>query len=766
MKFPFIRASGKTDVPKILSFNAKLDIQAKDDEKSGLPMFEMVANTGTPMDLEGFFDPVILEISGSKFDRDVTPVIGDHDTSRRIGHTIIQKIVPAGKRGKFRGKMIDGPVIAAAGVVSSKMGIATGFVEDAKAGFPFQVSVGATIEDAYYLEKGEKAKVNGKQVVGPMIVVTNSLIRELTICVLGADKDTKVSLAAKKLEQSKGNLMPKSFLIWLEAQGFKKEDLNEAQLQAMLNTYNQVKATRLPAKKTPEKASEGGDLGEVDDPIASVKAKISEANKMVAANTERVMKIKAAFAKFNDLEKVTLGEKEIPYTEFQAHAIENMDMTVDAVELTLLKASMSSVPAPAIHSAIPASDIGVRAISAALCRQQGMVRSKVNTGSGEKWGWEHFFDDKTLEASYHKDLQSLSLHQLMDMTIHAAGMSYHGNRKSDDFRRKCQEALMKIKASGSGRSTMTLVDVFEDSSNKFLLAGYESQNTTWQEIVRIRPVSDFKVHNMYRLVSKGAYHQIGIDGQLEHGTWDEQKYTLQADTYGKIVGLDRRHIINDDLDVFATIMTSLGVESARAIEESVYLLLLSSLTALFPTDNSNGNYIAGAATALSIDALSTAQTIFENQVDADNAPILHSPDRILCGTALRVPSGRLFSEARTTPTGGANAEDRFTDNPHVGAYRPVVSPYMNNTKIKQRVDVKNLGEAIPGQSNTHWILMTNPSSPSGALLYLALLNGNRVPIIESADSQFDMLGMQWRAYHDFGTGLGDHVFGLYSKGAG
>jgi hypothetical protein len=40
-----------------------------------------------------------------------------------------------------------------------------------------------------------------------------------------------------------------------------------------------------------------------------------------------------------------------------------------------------------------------------------------------------------------------------------------------------------------------------------------------------------------------------------------------------------------------------------------------------------------------------------------------------------------------------------------------------------------------------------------AAIAVAFLNGQRAPTIESSQTEFDTLGMQWRAYHDFGVGM-------------
>lgn len=179
-----------TGIPEHLELTAKLDLQAAAGDKSP-PKFSLVANTGQPMDLPGFMDAVIIDLNGAKFDRDPTPVIADHDTTKRIGHTTAQRINADG--------------IHAEGVVSSSMGIAQGFVKDAKAGFPFQVSVGASIQDGSFLPEGETATVNGKQWTGPLIIARKTSIRELSVTVLGADSATAaIVAAANKNHQPKG----------------------------------------------------------------------------------------------------------------------------------------------------------------------------------------------------------------------------------------------------------------------------------------------------------------------------------------------------------------------------------------------------------------------------------------------------------------------------------------------------------------------------------------------------------------------------------
>lgn len=748
-------------IPAHISMEASLDIQAAKDGENSPPEFTLIANTGVPMQLAGFYDPVIIDIAGAKFSRKVTPVIADHDTGKRIGHSTRQVIIPAGSSKKIGKEEMAGPLVFAKGVVSSRMGIAQGFVEDAKAGFPFQVSVGSDIVEAFYVDDGEKVEVNGKTYKGPLIVASKTSIMELSITVLGADGNTSAQIAARHHPDLYKESSMNPFQQWLKASGFVEKDLTDDQLKALKAQWEAANPPTDPpaAPSTPPVKAKATPPGNPETP--NPEEYVARINAAAAKNQLRVDQCNVLFAQHSAVEKVTYKGKEVPLVNFKAAAIQD-GLEPDQVELILIKAGYPTAPSgPAIHMAPGIEDLGTQAISCALVRQLGVKASKTQKWSGEKYGYEHAYDEQALEASNHRSLRGLTLHQLMDMTIHASGSHYSGSRKSNDFIQATREALRKIHAGASGSTTLDISNIFEDAANKMLLTAYQGIDTTWQEIAAVKSVSDFKTHNMYRLISKGSYHVVGADGQLEHGEWDDQKYTVAADTYGKIVGLDRKHLINDDLDAFAQIMTMLGTEAAKALEELVYVTWMTLLGTTYTAGQ--GNYISGAATDLGIDGLTLATQEFDKQV-IDDAPLMVGADRLLVGTQDRILASRLYNQARTEATGSTDATV-FVDNPHVGDFRPIVTPYLNNTKVKQRVDVNNLGAAIPGQSSNMWFLFANPSNSQGATINVALLNGNRVPFLEQADANFDTLGLRWRGYHDFGVGIGDPILSLMSKGA-
>ena len=69
---------------------------------------------------------------------------------------------------------------------------------------------------------------------------------------------------------------------------------------------------------------------------------------------------------------------------------------------------------------------------------------------------------------------------------------------------------------------------------------------------------------------------------------------------------------------------------------------------------------------------------------------------------------------------------------------------------------------IPNGSGKHWWLLADPVEyPT---IEVAFLNGKQVPAIETAGANFNTVGIQMRAYFDFGSALQGHRGSVRSAG--
>jgi len=161
------------------------DIEARagdSAEAKSLRRFEMVAYTGTAMELAGWDAPVVIDLAGLAIRGTARPILKDHSPSMIVGHTESVGV----EAGRLR----------VAGLVSGSGRVAGEIVESSKNGFPWQASVGAKATRVEFVKKGQSASANGRMFEGPVHVVRASTLSEISFVALGADDDTSARVAA------------------------------------------------------------------------------------------------------------------------------------------------------------------------------------------------------------------------------------------------------------------------------------------------------------------------------------------------------------------------------------------------------------------------------------------------------------------------------------------------------------------------------------------------------------------------------------------
>jgi hypothetical protein len=678
-------------------------IEATEGDANTSKRFRMRAYTGGRLMLGNFGHPVVVDLAGIKTTGSSRPILRDHDMSRIVGHTTAIEV-----KGNAK------PSLDLVGLISASNDHAREVQESAANGFPWQASIGARAERMVFVDKGESVQVNGRNFTGPVYVARKSTLGEVSFVAIGADEGG--ATATVEATTRKGNAM-KEFETWLQAKGFSLEDMDETQTATMQAMFDAEQAD-------PEDTIQASDA---DDDVVDV---VALGRKAAADDVKRI---------------AAIGKLACKHPAIHAQAIED-NWNTSQTELAVLKADRPK--AEDVRAGSTNDDLNSDAIEAALLCSVGMAQDVVATS----------YNEKAMNLATSKEYRAFTLHALMGSAIRASGGNYSGSAKSNDFIRAAFVADRELKAAG-GFSTLSVTNVLENVANKTLIAAYESIETTWRSICAVRNYSDFKTQSRYRLDSNGAFKEVASDGELKHLELSDAKYTNSLATYGAMIALTRQDIINDDLDAFLQIPRMLGRLSAQRIEEAVYVLLLSNPSSFFAAGN--GNLQTGAGSALSITSLTDVKADFRNFV-SDGKPILSSPRTLIVGTTLEQTARNLVNEAMIIATDMSATTDSTAParNPHAGTLPGglQVSPYLNNTSI-----LDEAGAAITGQSATQWYLFGDPNVR--AAVQIGFLNGQQVPTIESADTDFSSLGMQWRGYHDFGVAMEETVGAVKSDGA-
>lgn len=688
-------------------------------EPSGPPKFTMLAYTGGKMRPGGWYAnaPLIVDIAGMQYPNSgVIPVHRDHDTGKVVGHTTA---IDAKNQLKLTG------------VVSASNSHADEIVGSSKNAFPWQSSIGATLlAEPQFVDEGETVYVNGRKHSGPVYVARKSRLFEASFVSLGADSRTSAVAASQKEGE---DMNP--FDQWLQAKGFDKETLTAqalASLQAMFDaeqaSSGQEEKKAAPTAVKAAAGAAGGDGAELNDFVTDRRAAI-------AAELKREHLIRDRLGAFPDIAAQAIAE----------------GWSEDKIELAHLRATAAK--APAVHVATSFKDTP-NAIEAALYLTS-------NIGNEDRAVRE--YGEKTVEAARRKCPRSAGLKWLCHQVIQAAGGTAHPGVFDEDTIRETFRAERQIQAMNSGSrvyaaggfSTISLSGTLSNLANKQLLAAYQSIPSVIPRIARVANHSDFKSHSKYRVTTTGYLDEVGASGEIQHAEQSEETYSNQVKTYGKMMALTRQMLRNDDLDAFLRIPQEFGVMAATTKEQSFFTVLLNNTDNFFataPTGYGPNQLASGAGSALSVTSLGNAETLFYNQVDSDGKPIGLMPSILLVDSSRKRDAENICQRTTVTVAGDPTTGEQLRiGNEFVGAFEPIASPWVHNT-------------LLTGNSATQWWLFAAPVGGI-AVMEIAYLDGRQTPIIESAETDFNTLGMQWRVYHDWGIAKQDPRAGVRSPGA-
>jgi hypothetical protein len=122
------------------------------------------------------------------------------------------------------------------------------------------------------------------------------------------------------------------------------------------------------------------------------------------------------------------------------------------------------------------------------------------------------------------------------------------------------------------------------------------------------------------------------------------------------------------------------------------------------------------------------------------------PAILVVPTALKVPANTLMRSERLI-TGASTTIGEA--NPYAGRFRVESSPYMSNA-------------SYTGYSAAAWYMIADPSEMP--VIEIAALNGRVEPVVETADADFNVLGVQMRGYSDVGVTKQEYRAGVRADG--
>ncbi len=328
--------------------------------------------------------------------------------------------------------------------------------------------------------------------------------------------------------------------------------------------------------------------------------------------------------------------------------------------------------------------------------------------------------------------RGMGLMEIARALLHARGI-----RTTNMSKLEIAGAALGLTTRGGLHSTSDFANLLADVQGKVLRAAYEEAPRTWERLVRHVILPDFKASKQLQLGDAPNLVEVLEHGEFTRGTIAEGKEQFALSTYGRIFGITRQALINDDTDAFSRVPIEFGRAARRKEADLAWEQItangnMGDGVALFHANHGN---LAGAGGAIDITTIGAGRTAMRLQKGLDASTLLNLAPKFLIVPATKETIADQFVSTLLTAALASNV------NPFAGRLEVISEP---------RLDAN---------STTAWYLSADPSQVD--ILLHGMLEGQEGPVIETRVG-FDVDGIEVKARLDVAFKVVDHR-GLYKN---
>lgn len=759
-----------------LSITVPVTVRAQAAD-GGPRRFRMELYTGEPLNLYGFDLPVVIDCATLDMTTQRLPALLDHMDYADCVVGQVERLA-VGANGL--------PPLVAEGIftpTADPRDAARFVLAKADAGFIWQASIGADPGRLDRIEAGQTVAVNGRTYPGPIYVSRDTVPREASFVVLGADRRTSAVLA-RRLKG--GASMDDAFNAWLLALGFDDPSaLNPVQMANLQLLYQDEQAegdaptadadadtTTDPAATaddtttpTPQDTVPGAQADDTtttnpDDPPPPTNAAarrpavrgtgrpdpVADENRRVAANRSRISAIDRISQDAGNPEITVTAGGRTQTVNLAAHAIAN-NWTAQRTELEALRVRRGTGPA-VMHRG---QDRTAEALTCALLLRAGVRLDHPAFQTPQAV--------RLIPGFLRQNINAEARQRAMEAGHRYAGMSavdicrealrIDGHDAPIDREEMIRAAIgsrPRIRAAGSSGGSLT--NIFTTSVNAVLLTTYMEATDTTAGWVREADVADFKTNERPRMTKGPNLVKLPRGGEADHATRSDVGESYKIARYSRQFFMDEQDFIDDSLGALTDMPTEFGLAAARLRPDLVYAILLANPTltatslALCSTNAAQGNKLTTAALAAAkLKAAAAAMRLFrENSVNLNLMP-----SHLIVPPTLEFTAYELVNSTENIIAGTAGS---VTERGNINTLQRLGLTVVADARLENGVTDPDSGTAYSGSSSTWWL-----ASAMAHTIEVGYLRGTgRAPRVRSwvADKE-GRYGMGWDVNMDIGA---------------
>jgi len=335
-----------------------------------------------------------------------------------------------------------------------------------------------------------------------------------------------------------------------------------------------------------------------------------------------------------------------------------------------------------------------------------------------------------------RDYAGLTLLELARECLDAVGVKTRGMSR-DVVARVALQGRFGMEEYFSGQGMMTTSDfpnILANVANKTLRAAYEAAPRTFTPFCRQVSATDFKPINRVQLSDLATLSKVNEKGEFHRTSLTDSKETYSLLTFGEIVAITRKTIVNDDLQALTRVPAGLGQAAANLESDTVWAVIIANAdmadgVPLFHASHKNLN----TSNALALAGLGAARAALR---------VIKTPK----GTIMNLQPRYLIVPANLEQTADQLI---YPANLAATAVTGVVPAWISSlVKI-----VEGRLDAVASVGVTNWFMACDPSQID--TIEYCYLEGQQGVYIETRQG-FDVDGVEIKARLDFAAAAIEH----------
>lgn len=326
-----------------------------------------------------------------------------------------------------------------------------------------------------------------------------------------------------------------------------------------------------------------------------------------------------------------------------------------------------------------------------------------------------------------REFLGMTLKDLAADSLQRAGVSTRGMSADEVFQR-----------AAIGTSDFPLL--VSNAMSKVALDSYKAAESPLKAMARQRTLPNFKESTSIRLGEMGRLEEMTEHGEFTHTSRAESGEKMRLKTFGRAINVSRKLLIDDDLNMLGDMTAAMGAAAAQTEAEELVATFTGNpdMTDGNPVFHVSRGNLAASGLALGsagdISAIDEARKSMRVVKGLDGKTVIGvQPKYLIVG-----PESETAAEQILAAIYAATKDDV---NAFSGKLQLVVEPRI---------------------SGPEWFLMADPSRvPALQYAYLSATQGVQIQRQEA----WTTLGLQYRAFLDFGTGWVDWRGAYFNPGA-